>query len=153
MKLISKSLDDTKKLGEKIGFILKPGDIICLIGDLGTGKTTLTQAIAKGMGIKDQVSSATFTLIREYYSKVNLYHFDVYRLDQCQSDYLGFDEYFFSEDGACVIEWADRIEDLLPEDRLEIRIKRISENEREFDIEAKGERSEEILGVIFSCWF
>ena len=151
MKLISKSLDDTKKLGEKIGFILKPGDIICLIGDLGTGKTTLTQAIAKGMGIKDQVSSATFTLIREYYSKVNLYHFDVYRLDQCQSDYWGVDEYFFSEDGACVIEWADKIEDLLPEDRLEIRIKRISENEREFDIEAKGERSEEILGVIFSC--
>lgn len=135
------SLEITEKFGEKLGSLLQAGDVICLNGELGAGKTTLTKNIAKGMGIEDYVTSPTFSIINEYYGKLNLYHFDTYRLEDVEEvSYLGFDEYFYG-DGVCVIEWADRIEAFLPEEYLEINIS----DDRSVELIAHGERFKNLL--------
>ncbi|MBU5668784.1 tRNA (adenosine(37)-N6)-threonylcarbamoyltransferase complex ATPase subunit type 1 TsaE [Peptoniphilus sp. MSJ-1] len=117
------NLEETKKFGRLLGENLNPGDVLCLNGDLGAGKTTLTKSIAEGLGINDYVTSPTFTIVNEYYGKINLYHIDTYRLDdELDVDYLGFDEYFYS-DGVTVVEWAEKIREALPEEYMEINIK------------------------------
>ena len=128
---------ETQKLGEKIGRAAVPGMVVALIGDLGTGKTTLTKSIAKGLGVTETVTSPTFNIVREYKSgRIPLYHFDVYRIADPEEMYeLGYEEYFYG-DGICVVEWADIIEELLPEDAVVISIDRgASEEEREYIIE------------------
>ena len=114
--IIAKNEDETRKLGLELGRRAEPGQIIALIGDLGTGKTTLTKYIAEGLGITEVVSSPTFTVIKEYESgRMPLYHFDVYRVgDPAELFNIGAYEYF-DGNGLCVIEWADLIEDELPE--------------------------------------
>ena len=114
--IIAKNEDETRKLGLELGRRAEPGQIIALIGDLGTGKTTLTKYIAEGLGITEVVSSPTFTVIKEYESgRMPLYHFDVYRVgDPDEVFNIGAYEYF-DGNGLCVIEWADLIEDELPE--------------------------------------
>ncbi len=132
---------DTEKLGEKIGQKVQPGTVIALIGDLGTGKTTLTKSIARGLGVTETVTSPTFNIIREYRSgRLPLYHFDVYRIgDPDEMFELGYEEYFYG-DGVCVVEWADIIEELLPEDAVVIAIDRgASDEEREYEIEGAAE--------------
>ena len=132
---------DTEKLGENIGQKVQPGTVIALIGDLGTGKTTLTKSIARGLGVTETVTSPTFNIIREYKSgKLPLYHFDVYRIgDPDEMFELGYEEYFYG-DGVCVVEWADIIEELLPEDAVVITIDRgASDEEREYEIEGAAE--------------
>ena len=132
---------DTEKLGEKIGQKVQPGTVIALIGDLGTGKTTLTKSIARGLGVTETVTSPTFNIIREYRSgRLPLYHFDVYRIgDPDEMFELGYEEYFYG-DGVCVVEWADIIEELLPEDAMVITIDRgASDEEREYEIEGATE--------------
>lgn len=127
---------ETERIGEAIGRAAKPGMIIALIGDLGTGKTTLTKSIARGLGVTETVTSPTFNIIREYRSgRIPLYHFDVYRIADPEEMYeLGYEEYFYG-DGICVVEWADIIEELLPEEAAIIRIERgASEEEREYRI-------------------
>ena len=114
MKFTTKSLEETKSLGRRLGSILIPGQVIALEGDLGAGKTTFTKSIALGLGVDDVVTSPTFNLINEYMGRLPVYHFDVYRLDGIDADYMGFDEYLFS-DGVCIIEWADKIKELLPD--------------------------------------
>ena len=124
---------ETQKLGEKIGRAAVPGMVVALIGDLGTGKTTLTKSIAKGLGVTETVTSPTFNIVREYKSgRIPLYHFEVYRIADPEEMYeLGYEEYFYG-DGICVVEWADIIEELLPEDAVVISIDRgASEEERE----------------------
>ena len=128
---------ETEKLGEAIGRAATAGTVIALIGDLGTGKTTLTKSIAIGLGVTETVTSPTFNIIREYRSgRIPLYHFDVYRIgDPDEMFELGYEEYFYG-DGICVVEWADIIEELLPEDAVIIRIDRgATEEEREYIIE------------------
>ena len=128
---------ETEKLGEAIGRAATAGTVIALIGDLGTGKTTLTKSIARGLGVTETVTSPTFNIIREYRSgRIPLYHFDVYRIgDPDEMFELGYEEYFYG-DGICVVEWADIIEELLPEDAVIIRIDRgATEEEREYIIE------------------
>ncbi len=107
---------ETSKFAEKLAATLVAGDIIALVGDLGTGKTTLTKYIAKELWINEEITSPTFTIVQEYKSgKLPLYHFDVYRLADAQEMYeLGYEEYFFG-DGVCVIEWADVISEIIPE--------------------------------------
>ena len=132
---------DTEKLGEKIGQKVQPGTVIALIVDLGTGKTTLTKSIARGLGVTETVTSPTFNIIREYRSgRLPLYHFDVYRIgDPDEMFELGYEEYFYG-DGVCVVEWADIIEELLPEDAVVITIDRgASDEEREYEIEGAAE--------------
>jgi tRNA threonylcarbamoyladenosine biosynthesis protein TsaE len=107
------------ELAEKAG----PGDVIALVGDLGTGKTTLTKYIAEALGVTDVITSPTFNIVCEYKTgRMPLYHFDVYRLTGPEEVYdLGFDEYFYG-DGLCVIEWADLIEETLPEETIFIEM-------------------------------
>ena len=110
-----KNEEETKEFGMQLGREGQKGDVIGLIGDLGTGKTALTKYIAKGLGIEETITSPTFTIVQEYHDgRMPLYHFDVYRIgDPDEMFELGYEEYFYG-DGVCVIEWADVIEDLIP---------------------------------------
>ena len=137
------NLEETEKFGLFLGENLRPGDVVCLNGDLGAGKTTLTKSIAKGLGIDDYVTSPTFTIVNEYYGKIDLYHIDTYRLDDMVDvDYLGFDEYFYS-DGVTIVEWAEKIRDVLPEEYMEINIKSQDEK-RDLAIKYVGNRFDEL---------
>lgn len=137
------NLKETEKFGLFLGENLKAGDVVCLNGDLGAGKTTLTKSIAKGLGIDDYVTSPTFTIVNEYYGKIDLYHIDTYRLDDMVDvDYLGFDEYFYS-DGVTIVEWAEKIRDALPEEYMEINIKS-HDDKRDLDINYVGNRFDEL---------
>ena len=119
------SSEETAELGRKIGRLVQPGDIICLNGDLGVGKTVFTQGIADGLEIDDSICSPTFTLIQEYeQGRIPLYHFDVYRISgPWDMDDLGYEDYFFGN-GVCLVEWGCLIEELLPEDTIMITIEK-----------------------------
>ena len=131
-----KSETDTRALGLEIADALEPGDVVALIGDLGTGKTALTRYIAEGLGVKEEISSPTFTIIREYRSgRLPLYHFDVYRLGSGDELLDIGAEDMLDGDGVCVIEWADIAADVLPEDSLIVSLSYGgSENERTAEI-------------------
>ncbi len=111
-----KNEKETENFGRRLGESLSAGDVVAMVGDLGTGKTTLTGYIARGLGIKETVSSPTFTIIKEYNSgRLPLYHFDVYRIGDPEELFnIGADEYF-DGDGVCVVEWADLVAEELPE--------------------------------------
>lgn len=127
MEFIVKNVEELDSLGIQLGKLCKSNDIICLIGDLGTGKTHLTKGIAKGLEIKDHITSPTFTIVNEYEGRLKLYHFDVYRVnDPDEIAAIGFDEYIFG-DGVSVIEWANYIEDLIPDESLTINIEKLPE--------------------------
>ncbi len=147
IKFISKNVDDTLKLGSLIGTLLKPRDVILLDGDLSCGKTTLTKGIGASLGVKRVINSPTFTIVKAYTGKYKLYHMDLYRLDGLGNDFDLY-EYFEAEDGVCVVEWPHQVEELLPSEKLLITIKRLSENEREFEIQGFGKRYEEIEGEL-----
>jgi len=151
------SLAETERLGVTLATFLKPGDLIALKGDLGAGKTTLTAAIGRGLGVTDPVSSPTYTLIQEYDGPLPLFHFDPYRLDRPEEiEELGLHEYLERE-GVTIIEWANRIMELLPPDRVEIEIAIVisgavtdlpatsNEQPRVVSMDATGPRSVEIL--------
>lgn len=130
----TKSEEETRKIGRAIGKSLLPGDVICLVGELGSGKTTITQGIAQGLGVQGAVSSASFKLINEYKGQVPVYHFDLFRLDKLSEvEELGYREYFYDQ-GVTIIEWAEKMRPLWPENRMEIELKIISENNREIKI-------------------
>ncbi len=116
--------EETQTLGEKLGKTLKRGDVIALVGDLGTGKTCLTQGIARGVGIASDevVNSPSYILINEYNGKIPIYHIDLYRLENSEDiTELGLSEYI-EGDGICIIEWAERMSDLLPDTCIKIHI-------------------------------
>lgn len=138
------SIDDTTKLGISLGKILNPGDIICLTGELGTGKTHITKGIAQGLNINDNITSPTFTIVNEYDTgRLKLNHFDVYRVsDPDEIHAIGFDDYIFS-DAVSIIEWANYIEEILPHDLLHIKIEKDldkDENYRKITLTPYGER-------------
>ena len=129
-----KNEEETKEFGLKIGQEAVPGQVIGLIGDLGTGKTTLTKYIARGLGVEENISSPTFMIAREYHGgRMPLYHFDVYRIGDPEESFdIGADEYF-DGDGLCVVEWADMVMPQLPEDSMFICIEYgASEGERTY---------------------
>ena len=125
MIIDSFNTQDTYQLGYKMGAKAGKGDVYCLSGDLGVGKTVFTQGFAKGLGIDEAVNSPTFTIIQEYESgRLPLYHFDVYRIsDIDEMEEIGYEDYFFGN-GVCLIEWAELIEELLPKERTTITIKK-----------------------------
>lgn len=152
MEFISRSAEQTRRAGMRLGALLKPKDLICLIGDLGAGKTTLVQGIAAGWGSLDQVSSPTFVLVNVYRRTGNghqseiqrLYHLDAYRLaSPGEAEDLDLDAML--ENGPMVIEWADRIQSVLPEDRLWVKLRLIDEDQRDLLISAYGPRYQEML--------
>lgn len=121
----STSAEMTAELGRKIGKALNPGDIICIDGNLGVGKTVFTQGVAEGLGITESVCSPTFTLVQEYHEgRIPLYHFDVYRISgPWDMDDLGYEEYFYGN-GVCMIEWGSMIDELLPANTIFIKIEK-----------------------------
>lgn len=143
MEFIVDSVDKTIHIGNKIGALANMGDIICLNGDLGSGKTHFTKGIAEGLGIVDNITSPTFTIVNEYEGRIKLYHFDVYRVnDPDEISAIGFDEYIFGE-GLCVIEWSNYIKELLPKECISIDILKVPEaddNLRKIIIEYTGDR-------------
>lgn len=127
MEFIVDSINKTIDIGNFIGRHCNSGDILCLNGDLGAGKTHLSKGIAKGLNIKDNITSPTFNIVNEYDGRLKLYHFDVYRVnDPDEIEAIGFDEYIFGE-GISIIEWSDYIEDLIPNEHIDIRINKIPE--------------------------
>lgn len=134
----------TREIGSKLGQLLTPKSVICLIGDLGAGKTTMTQSLAKSLEVDDYITSPTFTIVNEYEGRMPLYHFDVYRIGSSEEMYdIGFEEYI-NGDGVCIIEWANLIEDILPEEYLYIEMN-YKETGREMILTPKGEKYEEIV--------
>ncbi|TYS12773.1 tRNA (adenosine(37)-N6)-threonylcarbamoyltransferase complex ATPase subunit type 1 TsaE [Rossellomorea vietnamensis] len=139
--------EQTGEFAGRLAGMLQENDILTLEGGLGAGKTTFTKGLAKGLGVKRNVNSPTFTIIKEYQGRLPLYHMDVYRLDDSFED-LGFDEYF-DGGGVTVVEWAHLIKDQLPEERLAVTIMRVSEEERKIILEPSGERYEMLCKEIF----
>ena len=138
--------EETFEVGRTIGMNAKPGQIYTLTGDLGVGKTVFTQGVAAGLGITEPVNSPTFTIIQEYEDgRLPFYHFDVYRIgDLGEMEEIGYDDYFFGQ-GICLIEWAELIEEILPEKRIEVTIEKDLEKGfeyRKITIEERGEEVE-----------
>lgn len=122
---------ETRSFGKALASELVPGTVVALAGDLGTGKTALTKSIAEGLGVGEIITSPTFNIVKEYYSgRIPMYHFDVYRIGDIDEMYeLGYEEYFYGN-GVSIVEWADLIEDIIPEDAIRIDIE-YGENEGE----------------------
>lgn len=145
MRIMLRGLDETARFGEKLGEIAEAGDVICLNGDLGAGKTTLSKSIGRGLGVEDYITSPTFTIINEYHGRLPLYHFDVYRLNHGEELFdLGVDDYFYGK-GVCLVEWAENIQDYLPEERLELWIYATEDQDwRTVEVKPFGDRYEKI---------
>jgi len=153
LEVVSKSGVQTQRLGEALGVLLRAGDLILLDGQLGAGKTTFTQGIAKGLHVTEVVNSPTFTLLKEYRGSValpaitelSLYHFDLYRLDEPDEILdLGFEDYFYGT-GVCVVEWADKATELWPAERLVVRLTPEEKAQRRLLFVATGTRYCELL--------
>ena len=140
------NLEETIALGNRLGLLLQPNMLLTLSGDLGAGKTTFTKGIGQGLGITKVINSPTFTILKQYQGRLNLSHFDAYRLEG-QDDDLGFEEIFDSDD-VCVVEWANFIEDILPVDRLTIEIKKIDENIRELVFKTNSEKYAQVVEAL-----
>lgn len=137
MKVICNNIDDTKKMASNFSKVLKGGEVITLSGDLGAGKTTFTQSLAKAIGVSEPVTSPTFTLMNQYAGcSLKLYHFDMYRIEDIDEILeVGLTEYFGNSDAICVIEWAENIQKLLPKNLIKIKINKLGEFKREFIFE------------------
>ncbi len=133
------NIKQTKKLAQSFAKLLVGGEVILLNGDLGAGKTTFTKFVLQALGVKDNITSPTFTLMHEYKTKrFNIYHFDMYRLsDANEATALGFEEYLYSEDKSSIVfvEWAENIKDILKGNFIKINIKLIDDNKRKFEID------------------
>ncbi|MDB5392461.1 MAG: TsaE protein required for threonylcarbamoyladenosine t(6)A37 formation in tRNA [Planctomycetaceae bacterium] len=147
------SVDQTLKLGQILGQLVTPGTVLALSGNLGAGKTHFTQGIAMGLGIERKlVNSPTFALIQEYSGRLPVFHFDTYRLRSVDEFLeLGFDEYLAAQ-GVCIIEWGDRVIEVLPADRLTIRISVESDCLRRFDWQSGGVSSGHTLAKLKAAW-
>ena len=146
-KFTSRSEDDTRELAENLESEKFPGMVICLNGELGSGKTLFVKAFAKALGIEDDVTSPTFNIIKEYLDgEMELYHMDVYRVED-NYESVGIEDYF-KRDGVSIIEWADMISDILPEERLDINIAIAGENSRVITLIPHGEKYEELCSAV-----
>ncbi len=147
-ELISRSSEETQRLGTRIGELASPGDIYLLVGALGTGKTCLTQGIAWGLGIEEYAVSPSFVLVRELYGRLPLYHIDLYRLDNIEEIIeLGLDDYLYGS-GVCVVEWAEKGLGVLPAEHLLIQISYLSDTERQLQLIPGGQRYLRICGQL-----
>jgi tRNA threonylcarbamoyladenosine biosynthesis protein TsaE len=142
--LCSGGPEETRALGERLGALLEAGDVVLLSGELGAGKTTFVQGLARGLGFGGSVSSKSFVIMGEYAGRVTLYHADLYRLEDPEQVWeLGLEE--LSRDGVLVVEWPERGGDVLPEEHLLVEFVVLDEDRRELAFEAKGERAGRIL--------
>jgi len=141
---LSRGPEETRALGERVGRLLQADDVLLLQGELGAGKTCMTQGIAGGLGITEPVCSPTFVLVGEYAGRLHLYHADLYRLENPE-EVEDLDLARSSEDGVLVVEWPERAPEWLPREYLLIQIEHVDENERRIRLSARGRRAEQIL--------
>lgn len=145
-KFTSRSVDDTLELAQNMESEKFPGMVICLNGDLGSGKTVFVKGFASALGVQDNITSPTFTIVKEYVNgEMPLYHMDVYRIDDNKD--FGVEDYF-QKQGVCIIEWSEMIEDRLPSERLDITIKIVDENTRVLVFNPFGEQYEELCNAV-----
>ena len=141
----TKNPEETKKLGKEVGKLARPGDLLAFYGELGAGKTCFIQGISRELEVQDYVTSPSFTIINEYHGKIPIYHFDLFRLNNAEEILeLGYEEYFYGE-GLTVIEWAEKIEQLLPKEYLKIDIKFKDRYERTISFIPQGDRFNKFL--------
>lgn len=145
-KITSNDEFETLELAQNFESEKFPNMIICLNGELGSGKTVFTKGIANALGIDEPITSPTFTIIKEYDGELPLYHMDVYKLDG-NVDGIGIEEYF-TKNGVVVIEWAETIEDILPEERLDIKFKVLDESKRLLILKPHGKKYEELCEAV-----
>jgi len=147
-EITSHSPEETQDLGARLGELARPGDILLLVGELGAGKTCLTQGIARGLGIKEYAASPSFVVVRELYGRLPLYHMDFYRLENLEeiAD-LGLDDYFYGQ-GVSVVEWADKGLSLLPPEHLLVEMSYLSDTGRRLKLKASGKRYRELVAEL-----
>jgi tRNA threonylcarbamoyladenosine biosynthesis protein TsaE len=147
-EIISKSPEQTQELGKCIGELAQPGDVFLLVGQLGAGKTCLTQGIAWGLDIQEYTLSPSFVIMRELYGRLPLYHIDLYRLDRIEESMeLGLDDYLYGK-GVCVVEWAEKALSILPTENLRININYLADTERSFQFKPSGQHYHEIVAKL-----
>jgi tRNA threonylcarbamoyladenosine biosynthesis protein TsaE len=146
VEIISRSTEQTRRVGMRLGGLLRAGDVVCLVGELGSGKTTLMQGIAAGWGSLDQVTSPTFVLVNVYRKPENrlLYHMDAFRMNGA-AEAEELDIMMMLESGPLVVEWADRVQAALPADGLWAKLKYVDENQRDLVFSARGDRPQQLL--------
>lgn len=140
-------IEDTIKLGNIIGTILKAGDVVALIGQLGSGKTHMVKGIAEGQGIEGRkvVTSPSYVLVKQYEGRVPIYHFDAYRLESSEEMFdIDCIDYFWGN-GISIVEWADKVIDCLPDEHIKITLKSISQTSRDINVSCKGERYKDFM--------
>jgi tRNA threonylcarbamoyladenosine biosynthesis protein TsaE len=150
LKMISGDPTKTFYIGRILGEALTAGDIVALTGELGAGKTCFTQGIARGLGVPEvyQITSPTFTLVNEYPGRLNLIHLDVYRLSSSRDlQDLGYEEFFFGK-GVTVIEWAEKIQDIIPEKSLSVTMAYLDQNQRSIDMKGPPDQITRISNVL-----
>lgn len=152
VQIKSHSPEETQRLGTELGKLSQAGDVFLLVGNLGSGKTCLTQGIAWGLDVREYAFSPTFVIVREYHGRLPLYHIDLYRLDHLEEVIdLGLDEYVYGN-GVCVVEWADKGMAALPKESLLITLEHIAETERSIRLEAKGQHYSQLMESLRQTW-
>lgn len=147
MQLVTRSADETRELGRQLSRLLRPGDVVGLVGDLGAGKTTLVQGVAAGLGVRGRVASPTFLIVHEYRNRLVVYHVDLYRMSPEDVETVGVHE-LFDEGGVVLIEWADRAPHLLPPDTLWVRMEIVDDTTRAVTLDPRGVRSRELAQAL-----
>ena len=138
LHITTNSAEQTQAFGQKLASRLLPGDVVCLWGDLGAGKTTLAQGLCRGLQSKEIAVSPSYGLIHEYQGLCDIYHLDLYRLDNsAQAEEIGITEYLYGR-GISILEWPERIRDILPESRLDIHLTRLDQQTRKIEIKTSG---------------
>ena len=148
--MITKNESETIALGKKLGQLLPKGSVVALEGDLAGGKTTFTKGIGEALGVKQVINSPTFTILKIYNGRLPLYHIDAYRLENITQD-LGFEDYI-DGDGVCVIEWANFIEYVLPDQLLNIEFTINDDDSRTLTLQGHGDKYEEVISKICTQW-
>ena len=145
----TESPEETQSLAEQLGRLLQPGDVVALVGELGSGKTLFSQGLARGLGVPKNfyITSPTFVIINEYPGRVPFYHLDLYRVSKAEFSELGLEEIIFAQ-GAVAIEWAERLGENLPVERLEVRLTFLGEVERNITFSAFGDKFEKKLATL-----
>ncbi|MBI2847573.1 MAG: tRNA (adenosine(37)-N6)-threonylcarbamoyltransferase complex ATPase subunit type 1 TsaE [Chloroflexi bacterium] len=148
LEIVTNSPEETQELGRRIGELAQPGDVFLLVGNLGAGKTCLTQGIAWGLGIREYAMSPSFVIVREIHGRLPLYHIDLYRLERLEETMdLGLDDYLWGR-GVSVVEWAERALHILPREHLLVRIDYAGDTSRRFQIEPIGQRYREMVAQL-----
>lgn len=153
--IITEKPEATRELGKNLGQNLFAGSIVALTGELGSGKTTLVQGIGQGLRIKSLIKSPSFVIIHEYNGSLPLYHFDLYRLNKVEEIFsLGYEEYFYQKKGVVVIEWAEKMKDLLPVEYLQITLEIVNLSKRKITAQAYGSSYEKVMKKLekLSCF-